>query len=84
MFHAREKRSRVTERLFNERQCTADDGNDEIEENVSVTDVDEIENVDEKITSYTEEIVTKSSTRPCARKERTTRFLRGCFRACPV
>lgn len=59
MFHAREKRSRVTERLFNERQCTADDGNDEIEENVSVTDVDEIENVDEKITSYTEEIVTK-------------------------
>ena len=37
MFHAREKRSRVTERLFNERQCTADDGNDEIEENVSVS-----------------------------------------------
>ena len=59
MFHAREKRSRVTERLFNERQCTADDGNDEIEENVSVTDVNEIENVDEKIASYTEEIVTK-------------------------
>lgn len=59
MFRAREKRSRVTERLFNERQCTADDGDDEIEENVSVTDVDEIENVDEEIASYTEEVVTK-------------------------
>lgn len=59
MFHAREKRSRVTERLFNERQCTADDGNDEIKENVSVTDVDEIENVDEEIVAYTEEIITK-------------------------
>ena len=61
MFRVREKRSRVTERLFNERQCTctADDGDDETEENVSVTDVDEVEDADEKIASYTEEIVTK-------------------------
>ena len=59
MFRAREKQKRVTEQLFNERQCTADNGDDEIEENVSVTDVNEIENVDEEIASYTEEIVTK-------------------------
>lgn len=59
MFRAREKRSRVTERLFNERQCTADDSNDEIEEKVYVTDVDEVEKVDEEIESYTEDVVTK-------------------------
>lgn len=59
MFRAKERRSRVTERLFNERQCTADDGDDEIEENGSVAGVDEVENVDEEIASYTEEIVTK-------------------------
>lgn len=59
MFRAREKRSRVTERLFNERQCTADDVDVEIEENVPVEDVEEIENVDEEIASYTKEIDTK-------------------------
>lgn len=59
MFRAREKRSRVTERLFNERQFTADDDDAEIEENVPVEDVKEIENVDEEIASYTKEIDTK-------------------------
>lgn len=59
MFRAREKRSRVTERLFNERQFMADDDDAEIEENVPVEDVKEIENVDEEIASYTKEIDTK-------------------------
>lgn len=59
MFRTREKWSRVTERLFNERQSIDDDGGDGIKENFPVVDVDEVMNVDEEIASYTEEIVTK-------------------------
>ena len=47
------------EKLINARQCMADDCDDENEENSFAEEVDEVEKVDEKIATYTDEIITK-------------------------
>ena len=59
MFRVRERRSHMMEKLINARQCMADDCDDENEENSFAEEVDEVEKVDEKIATYTDEIITK-------------------------
>lgn len=67
----------MMEKLINARQCMADDCDDENEENSFAEEVDEVEKVDEKIATYTDEIITKNLKQFYTEKEE---ILRLCLR----
>lgn len=80
MFRVRERRSHMMEKLINARQCMADDCDDENEENSFAEEVDEVEKVDEKIATYTDEIITKKFETVLHREGGNTAALfAGCF-----